>query len=110
MNEINANPVIAPVLKNILEHSGIYVSQVQIPSLVAHIEKQAELRNISAEEYVKTLIPNTPDFDVIINQVTVNETYFFREQCQFDFLKQQVFPKYMGRDLTIWSCCNKFYT
>ena len=105
MNEINANPVIAPVLKNILEHSGIYVSQVQIPSLVAHIEKQAELRNISAEEYVKTLIPNTPDFDVIINQVTVNETYFFREQCQFDFLKQQVFPKYMGRDLTIWSCC-----
>ncbi len=105
MNEINANPVIAPVLKNILEHSGIYVSQVQIPSLVAYIEKQAELRNISAEEYVKTLIPNTPDFDVIINQVTVNETYFFREQCQFDFLKQQVFPKYMGRDLTIWSCC-----
>ena len=104
-NAMNENPVIASILKNILEHSGIYVSNVQLPSLIEHIEKKAALRNITTEEYAKLLIPNTPDFDAIINLVTVNETYFFREESQFDFLKQQVFPRYMGRDLTIWSCC-----
>ena len=105
INAMNANPVIAPVLKNIIEHSGIYVSHIQLPSLVAHIEKQAAVRKLTVEEYVKLLVPNTPDFDAIINQVTVNETYFFREESQFDFLKQLVFPKYMGRELSIWSCC-----
>ena len=33
INAMNANPVIAPVLKNIIEHSGIYVSHIQLPSL-----------------------------------------------------------------------------
>ncbi len=39
----------------------------------------------------------------IINFITVNETYFFREEKQFDFLKNEIFPKYMGKPVNIWS-------
>lgn len=39
----------------------------------------------------------------IINFITVNETYFFREEKQFDFLKNIIFPKYMGKKINIWS-------
>lgn len=39
----------------------------------------------------------------IVNFITVNETYFFREDKQFDFLHNVVFPKYMGKKMNIWS-------
>ena len=105
MCSIDADSLTAPVIKSIIEFAGIYVSSVQIPTLTNYIEQQAEIRKISPNEYVKLLIPGTPDFDSVINLLTVNETYFFREEAQFDFLREKVFPKYMGRDLSIWSCC-----
>ena len=89
----------------ILSYSGIYVAQAQYEALSSHIEKQAAIRGISPEDFCKGLLPHTPDFDELINLVTVNETYFFREEKQFDFLKEEVFPKYMGKNLTIWTCC-----
>ena len=89
----------------ILSYSGIYVAQAQYDALSSHIEKQAAIRGISPEDFCKGLLPHTPDFDELINLVTVNETYFFREEKQFDFLKEEVFPKYMGKNLTIWTCC-----
>lgn len=39
----------------------------------------------------------------IVNFITVNETYFFREEKQFDFLQNEIFPKYMGKKMNIWS-------
>lgn len=39
----------------------------------------------------------------LINFITVNETYFFREEKQFDFLKNAVFPKYAGKKINVWS-------
>ena len=89
----------------ILAYSGIYVADSQIPALSKHIEKQAVNRKISPKEFCEGLTPRTKDFDEVINLVTVNETYFFREEKQFDFLKNEVFPKYAGKNLTIWSCC-----
>ena len=93
------------VESKILTFSGIYVAESQLQGLASHIEKQAAARGMRPEEFCKGLTPHTPDFDAIINQVTVNETYFFREERQFDFLKKEVFPKFMGKNLTIWTCC-----
>ncbi len=93
------------VNSKILTYSGIYVAKTQHASLAAHIEKVASIRGISPEAFCHGLTPFTPDFDRIINLVTVNETYFFREEKQFDFLHDQVFPKFAGKNLTIWTCC-----
>ena len=99
------NDAIDLLKEKILSFSGIYLAEAQIPSLTAYIEKQASLRHMTAVGFVNSLTPCTPDFDSLINLVTVNETYFFREEKQFDFLKNEVFPKFMGKKLTIWSCC-----
>ncbi len=99
------NELIQLVKAKILEYSGINVANSQIQNLTEHIQKKAAKRSESAIEFCNKLVPYTPDFDEIINLVTVNETYFFREELQFDFLKKEVFPKYMGRNLTIWTCC-----
>ena len=99
------NEVIDFLNSKILEYSGINIADSQKAPLLAHVEKKAASKNISALSYCQQLEPHSSDFDEIINLVTVNETYFFREELQFDFLKNEVFPKYMGRNLTIWSCC-----
>ena len=91
--------------KTILEYSGINLAQSQLSVLDEHIKQKAASCNMTPQFFCDKLKPFTPDFDEIINLVTVNETYFFREEAQFDFLKKEVFPKYAGRNLTLWSCC-----
>lgn len=89
----------------ILSFSGIYVAKSQLPALISHIEKESKARGMSPMEFCQKLTPHTPDFDAVISLVTVNETYFFREEKQFDYLREEVFPKFMGKSLTIWTCC-----
>ena len=101
----NTDSLVELITRKILEHSGIHVSYAQIPSLISYIEKKASAANVSPMEFCERLSPDNPSFDDIINLVTVNETYFFREEKQFDFLKEEVFPKFIGRNLTVWSCC-----
>lgn len=99
------NEVMKMLNSKILNYAGISIAASQVNNLQIHIEKKAAARNITPLSFCQELKPYSADFDEIINLVTVNETYFFREEAQFDFLKKEVFPKYMGRKLTIWTCC-----
>lgn len=99
------NEVLELIQSKILDYSGINLAASQQPPLLAQLEKKAAERGMLTIDYCHSLAPYTPDFDEIINLITVNETYFFREELQFDFLKKEVFSKYMGKNLTIWTCC-----
>ena len=105
MMEKVTDQLIDYVNSKILTYSGIYVAKTQYACLASHIETVAAARGISPQVFCQSLIPFSKDFDTIINLVTVNETYFFREEKQFDFLRDQVFPKFSGKNLTIWTCC-----
>ncbi|MBK1721343.1 CheR family methyltransferase [Thiocystis violacea] len=39
----------------------------------------------------------------LVDLLTTNETYFYRESAHFDFLAQQVLPGYRGRPMRVWS-------
>ena len=97
--------VMEAACSKILSYSGIYVADSQKELLGKHIQKKADSLSISPKEYIEKVQPQTKDFDEIINLVTVNETYFFREEKHFDFLKNEVFPNYVGKNLTLWTCC-----
>ena len=99
------NELIELIQSKILDYSGINIAVSQHQTLVTHIEKKAAAKGMLTLDYCHSLNPHTPEFDEIINLITVNETYFFREELQFDFLKKEVFSKYMGKNLTIWTCC-----
>lgn len=43
------------------------------------------------------------EFQVLIDLLTTNETYFFREPQHFDFLKNEWLPQLSGDSLRIWS-------
>jgi len=105
MSPVVPNSLVSYISKKTLEYTGVHLSQTQIPPLAAYLEKRAAENGLSVLEYCEKITPGMPDFCAIINLVTVKETYFFREEKQFDFLKQEVFPKYMGKNLSIWTCC-----
>ena len=91
------------IVPKITENTGIKISPIHENTLALHIEKMAEERGITFEEYCDLLVPNTKEFDALINVATTNETYFFRERLQFEFLQEKVFPAFLGKKLVIWS-------
>ncbi|MBO4507040.1 MAG: hypothetical protein J5747_00205 [Spirochaetaceae bacterium] len=93
------------ISSKILSYSGIYVANSQIPAVSAFVEKKAAQSGTTPLEYCEKLSSGSADFDELINLVTVNETYFFREEKQFDLLKNEIFPKFADKNLTIWTCC-----
>lgn len=91
------------IVPKITENTGIKISPIHENTLALHIEKMAEERGITFEEYCDLLVPNTKEFDALVNVATTNETYFFRERLQFEFLQEKVFPAFLGKKLVIWS-------
>lgn len=43
------------------------------------------------------------ELQVLIDLLTTNETFFFREPAHFDFLRDQVLPQYRSIPLRVWS-------
>ena len=69
-----------------------------------------ELNLKDFREYYDYLKIEPDEFIAFINGATVNETYFFREEAQFSFLKEKVFPSFLQNNignsfnpLRIWS-------
>lgn len=89
--------------KKIFDFSGIIVSTVQKKNLCQLVEKLAASNKIELETYIDNLSYSSSDFSEIINSITVNETYFFREQRVFDVLRKEIFPKFAGKKMNIWS-------
>ena len=95
--------VSSKIVPLITENTGIKINPIHVNNLSRHIEQMALDRNISFSEYCDLLVPSTPEFDSLINVATTNETYFFREKIQFEFLRDRVFPAFMGKKVVIWS-------
>ena len=99
MNKI-VSSVIVP---RITDYTGIRISPIHEKSLQLHIEKMATENEMTFEQYCELLVPSTKEFEALINVATTNETYFFREKIQFEFLRDKVFPAFLGKKVTIWT-------
>lgn len=71
------------------------------------IEKKLSENKYSIDEYRKLLFTDKELMSEFVNECTVNETYFFREEKQFSLLKNTIFPnwknKALGKEINIWS-------
>lgn len=43
------------------------------------------------------------ELQMMIDLLTTNETFFFREAAHFDFLSEQILPMYRNRSIRVWS-------
>ncbi|MEA3315507.1 MAG: protein-glutamate O-methyltransferase CheR [Campylobacterota bacterium] len=61
-------------------------------------------KNITSfRDYYNHIKDNSKDIQVMINEVTINETYFFREKKHFSFLKEVILPTIKYDKFRCWS-------
>src|SRR5262245_26873307 len=96
----------------IYDYCGIYFQDEQKFLVQRRLAQRLETLGIpSFTEYYRHLRYDTNrrnELEEIVERVTTNETYFFREMYQLDALRDDVLPlihekQPRGRRLTIWS-------
>lgn len=93
---------------SILTHNtGIIPRASHRDGIKNFIEKKLSDNNFSIDEYKKLLQTDSNLLSEFINQSTVNETYFFREEKQFALLKEKIFPQWRVKNpaqkINMWS-------
>ncbi|MCB9799682.1 MAG: tetratricopeptide repeat protein [Candidatus Omnitrophica bacterium] len=81
----------------IAEGIGLHCSSERLScfSMIA-MERMKELE-LPPWAYLKRLEEDPTEFECFVNLITVGETYFFRDEKQFDILKKFVIPKYVQK-------------
>ncbi|MEA3289790.1 MAG: CheR family methyltransferase [Campylobacterota bacterium] len=93
--------------KIIYDESGIHTKKDQRKNLeykLAALLKNHDLR--SFKEFHKLLANDKAMLQNLINTVTTNETYFFRETKHFDFLKDVILPNIEYNTFRCWSAAS----
>ncbi|MDD5455973.1 MAG: protein-glutamate O-methyltransferase CheR [Candidatus Margulisbacteria bacterium] len=96
----------------IYEKAGITLSNEKTEFLKGRIYKRLRRLGINNfEDYFKHITNpgNVDEFTEFLNVISTNVTHFFRENQHFDFLKNEVIPKFLDQpEINIWSagCSN----
>lgn len=92
--------------------SGIYLSDSKKVLLIARLAKRLqELQLESFLKYYRFLMTNEHELEYLFNRISTNETKFFREPIQFEFLQNQIFPLWKteamagkrAKNISVWS-------
>ena len=84
-------------------HSGITIANVHREYMEKLILERTAGMGISSSEYSELVRKDDAELSYLTNAATVNETYFFREEKQFDFLKNEIFIPNKNSKINIWS-------
>ena len=71
------------------------------------IENKLSDSSLTIDDYRKQLLTDKNLISEFVNQSTINETYFFREEKQFYLLQKKIFPQWAlknpGKEIYMWS-------
>jgi len=96
----------------IARRSGIYIHAADRDALRGHLlARMGQSGTTSFSDYLRRLGPSPEggEFQALLDLVTIQETYFFRDQAQFMALQRYVLPELLkarsgtGEPLRIWS-------
>jgi chemotaxis protein methyltransferase CheR len=92
-------------LKEIIyKASGIYAQSDQKATLEHKLSSRIAKYSLNSfHEYHQFLLKNRAEVQMMVNAVTTNETYFFREKKHFDFLKNSIIPNIKYELFRCWS-------
>jgi chemotaxis protein methyltransferase CheR len=90
----------------IYEHAGISMAPQKRHLVAARLHKR--LRHYGFRRYgdyyrFVASPEGQAERQTLVDQLTTNETYFFREPAHFDYLRDAVLPRYRGRSFRVWS-------
>ena len=95
------NSFLDKIAQRVKTVSGLCLFGAHKEILRHYLEERLGMMNMNEMEFWNFL-DNENEMRNLINSITIGETYFFREEKQFDFLDSQVFPKLKPKSL-IWS-------
>jgi chemotaxis protein methyltransferase CheR len=95
----------------IYDESGIFLKETKITLLSNRLRKRLKALNLSEfsdyYNYITSLKDKSKEIEQLLDVVSTNETYFFRNERQFDALKDYCIPEIVKnkkqKSLTIWS-------
>jgi len=93
----------------IYEHAGIALAPGKKVMVASRLAKRLSHYDLSRYgDYFKLATnPAYPnEFQMLVNLLTTNETYFFREPKHFDFLKDEILKNWRGDSFRIWSAAS----
>lgn len=80
--------------KLIFEAAGIHLSAVKRTMVAGRLAKRLKVLGIpDFIGYVRFVDQNPAEYRLVVDLLTTNETYFFREPKHFDYLRQVVLPE-----------------
>ncbi|WP_027727556.1 protein-glutamate O-methyltransferase CheR [Treponema sp. C6A8] len=98
------------IIALITAQTGIVPRESHKIGIKNFIEKRLKEIDTQGLPYHSYLRLNKEEFDLLINAATVNETYFFREEAQFQLLKDKIFPELRAKlgtsPMRIWSAAS----
>ena len=101
-----------PRIARLLEReAGLWWSPGRVGSLTRAIhDHAARLTGGSEDAFADLLESDAAALDDLISDVTVGETYFFRDPSQFEILRNHVLPELLsarGSALRFWSAADR---
>jgi chemotaxis protein methyltransferase CheR len=109
---ILADPEYPAVKKYIIEHTGLEYYLDKDEDLASRIGRRLSVTGIGRlHDYLRRL-ESSPggraETEALAGELTIGETYFFRQRDHFDFLRDRIFPELFerkkdSRTLRIWS-------
>ncbi|MEH6824066.1 MAG: protein-glutamate O-methyltransferase CheR [Motiliproteus sp.] len=118
MNEGDALPIdeiSGPVFKQfqqlIFDQAGITLSEAKKRLVVGRLAKRLRHHELDCYgDYFQRMISGqlgSQELQLVIDQLTTNETHFFREQAHFDFLRDQLLSQQgKGSGFRVWSAAS----
>ena len=89
--------------------SGIRLGEAKRALVAGRLQKLAQARGVpNLDDYVAQLVRTDDPIEVarVVDKLTTNETYFFREPAHFDHLSDWLANRPSGRALRIWSAAS----
>lgn len=87
----------------LIEESGLYFDEHRLSTLAEKLSERLEVCGVkSYEDYYRYLKFNSKrrlEFKSLVDTLTIGETFFFRNEAQFEVLKNFVLPQLFKREL-----------
>ena len=93
----------AKIFSLIKNFSGINLNEAHRRLVSSFISQRTAALEVDLLAYERLLYSNAEEFSLLIDTAAINETYFFREEIQFDFLNNFYLPKFKSGQIRIWS-------
>ena len=88
--------------------AGISMGEAKKPLVSGRLSRRVKHFGLSSyEEYFRLLkTPGSAELQIAVDLLTTNETFFFREQKHFDFMRERVMPRWGNSPRRVWSAAS----